>query len=151
MAGYQNRDKLMEMLNGQGAAVPQGNQPGLPQGGAMQAGLPGGGMGGGLGGLLGNLGGALGGAGAGGLLSGGLSDLVDRFRQSGQGDVAESWVNHGPNKDIAPHDLKTTIGADVLETLSQQTGLSQDELLARLSKTLPSAVDQYTPDGRLPA
>jgi uncharacterized protein YidB (DUF937 family) len=40
---------------------------------------------------------------------------------------------------------------DVLATLVQQTGLSQEELLARLSKELPTAVDNYTPDGRLPS
>ncbi|WP_449409985.1 YidB family protein [Methylobacterium komagatae] len=34
--------------------------------------------------------------------------------------------------------------------LARQTGLSHDELLARLSRALPSAVDRYTPDGRLP-
>ncbi len=34
--------------------------------------------------------------------------------------------------------------------LEQQTGLSQEELLARLSRELPTAVDKYTPDGRLP-
>jgi uncharacterized protein YidB (DUF937 family) len=38
----------------------------------------------------------------------------------------------------------------VLATLSQQTGLSREELLARLSKNLPDAVDKYTPEGRLP-
>jgi uncharacterized protein YidB (DUF937 family) len=39
----------------------------------------------------------------------------------------------------------------VLATLSQQTGLSREELLSRLATTLPEAVDKYTPDGRLPA
>ena len=40
---------------------------------------------------------------------------------------------------------------DVLQKLEQQTGLSQQEILDRLSRELPTAVDQYTPDGRLPA
>ena len=34
---------------------------------------------------------------------------------------------------------------------SQQTGLSREEILAKLSKELPTAVDKYTPEGRLPA
>jgi uncharacterized protein YidB (DUF937 family) len=38
----------------------------------------------------------------------------------------------------------------VLATLEEKTGLSQQELLARLSRELPSAIDKYTPDGRLP-
>ena len=57
---------------------------------------------------------------------------------------------HGPNKEISPPQLKQAIGQDVLATLVQQTGLSQEELLARLSRELPTAVDKYTPDGRLP-
>jgi uncharacterized protein YidB (DUF937 family) len=97
------------------------------------------------------LGGLLGGTSLGDLLSGGLRDLVDRFNQKGQGEVADSWVNRGPNKQIAPSQLEQAIGPDVLETLTQHTGLSREELLARLSKNLPEAVDKYTPEGRIPA
>ena len=78
IAGYQNRDKIAEMLGG------------LSKPGAAGQG--------GLGGLLGQLSSSLGGAGAGGILSGGLGELIDRFKQSGQGETAESWVKTGPNK-----------------------------------------------------
>ena len=134
LAGYQNRDKLGELLKG----ATGGNAPGV---GNQQ---------GPLGGLLGNLGGTLAGGGVGGLLGNGLSELLERFKQNGQGDAAESWVNKGPNKELPAPQLKQAIGADALAALEQQTGLSQEELLARLSRELPSAVDQYTPDGRLP-
>ncbi len=83
-------------------------------------------------------------------MSGGLGQLLETFRQNGQGETAQSWIERGPNKEIAPPQLKQAIGSDVLATLEQQTGLSQEELLARLSRELPKAVDQYTPDGRLP-
>src|SRR5262245_22700892 len=33
---------------------------------------------------------------------------------------------------------------------SRLTGLSREELLSRLSKNLPEAVDKYTPEGRIP-
>ena len=131
IAGYQNRDKIAEMLKGVGATE---NKPGS---GTHPA----------LGSVLGNLGGA---GGVGGLLGGGLSELLERFKQTGQGEIAQSWVNNGPNKEIAPPQLKQAIGADVRATLEKQTGLSQDELLARLSRELPAAVDKYTPDGLLP-
>jgi uncharacterized protein YidB (DUF937 family) len=39
----------------------------------------------------------------------------------------------------------------VIDMLVKQTGLSREELLSRLSKVLPEAVDKLTPDGRLPA
>ena len=125
VAGYQNRDKIAEMLRNAGGdqAKPGTGDP---------------------------LGGMLGGAGAGGLLSGGLGELLDKFKQNGEGETAESWVNQGPNKEVSPPQLKRAIGADVLAQLQQQTGLSQEELLARLSRELPDAVDKYTPEGRLP-
>ena len=135
LAGYQNRDKLAELLKGAGNS---NAQPGA----SNQQGP--------LGGLLGNLGGALAGGGVGGLLNGGLGELLERFKQNGQGDTAESWVGKGPNKELPPPQLKQAIGDDVLAALEQQTGLSQEELLARLSRELPAAVDRYTPDGRLP-
>jgi uncharacterized protein YidB (DUF937 family) len=134
LAGYQNRDKLAEML--------QGATGGGPSAGNRQQGP--------LGGLLGNLGGALAGGGVGGLLNGGLSELLERFKQNGEGDAAQSWVDKGPNKELAPGQLRQAIGPDVLAALESQTGLSQEELLARLSRQLPDAVDRYTPDGRLP-
>ena len=86
----------------------------------------------------------------GGILGGGLAELVDRFKQSGYGETAESWVASGPNRPVTPAELQQAIGPDVLETLSRQTGLSHQELLARLSRELPEAVDKYTPQGRLP-
>ena len=85
------------------------------------------------------------------MLGGGLNELVERFRQSGQGKIADSWVGHGPNKEVAPNQLEQAIGPDVLATLSQQTGLSREDILARLSRELPTAVDRYTPEGRLPS
>jgi len=136
LAGYQNRDKLAELLKGAGAG--SNNTRASPQQGP-------------LGGLLGSLSGVAAGGGVGGLLGGGLGELLDRFKQNGQGDAAESWINKGPNKELPPPQLKQAIGPDVLAALEQQTGLSQEELLARLSRELPSAVDQYTPDGRIPA
>ena len=75
---------------------------------------------------------------------------MDRFKQNGHGDAADLWVGTGPNKQLPASDLEKAIGPDVLATLSQQTGLSHQELLARLSRELPNAVDKYTPQGRLP-
>jgi uncharacterized protein YidB (DUF937 family) len=107
--------------------------------------------GGGLGNILaGGLGGLLGGGAAGSVLSGGLGDLLKQFQQNGQGDVANSWVGKGPNKAIAPGDLANALGADQLDQLSSQSGLSRDELLQGLSKYLPQVVDHLTPEGRLP-
>jgi uncharacterized protein YidB (DUF937 family) len=135
MAGYQNRDKIAEWLkNAQQKMDSPAEGPGASAGGA----------------LPGKLGGALAGKSIGDVLSNGLRDLVDNFKQAGHGEAADSWVGHGPNRQIGPSDLEKALGPDVLATLSQQTGLSREEILSRLSKNLPEAVDKYTPQGRIP-
>jgi len=136
VAGYQNRDKLKEMLGGRNQASGGAPGPLNPQGAQ--------------GGVLGNLGGLLGGASAGGVLSGGLRDLVERFKQSGNAEAADSWVKTGPNQPIGSDRIEQAIGPEVLGTLAERTGLSREELLARLTRDLPGAVDQFTPEGRLP-
>jgi uncharacterized protein YidB (DUF937 family) len=92
----------------------------------------------------------LGGGAAGSLLSGGLGDLVRSFQQRGQGDKANSWVAKGANAPIAPPDLEQVLGEDRIAWLMRETGMPREELLAGLSKELPDAVDQLTPEGRLP-
>ena len=142
VAGYQNRDKIAEMLGGIGksTSADRGQGGSAPADGGQ----------GGIGGLLGQLSSGIGGASAGGILNSGLSELVDRFKQNGHAETADSWVGTGPNKPITPPQLQQAIGPDVLDSLSKQTGLSQEELLGRLSRELPNAVDKYMPQGRLP-
>lgn len=143
LAGYQNRDKLAELLGGGQGAPATANSRAAPTG----PGSSGGGLGGLVGGLLGNQRGAA----PGSFLNSGLGEMLERFHQAGHGAAAQSWVNQGPNQEIAPQHLEQALGPDVLATLAQRTGLSRDELLSRLSRELPSAVDRYTPDGRIPA
>lgn len=122
---------------------------------APSGGMATGGLSGGLGGLLqGNLGGVLGGLLAGGaagsVLSGGLNDLLKQFQDAGHGDAANSWVGPGANKQISSNDLASALGADQINTLTTQTGMSRDELLEGLAQQLPNIIHQLTPDGRLP-
>ena len=135
VAGYQNRDKIAEWLNA--AQRKAGTLAQTPEGSAA-------------GSLPGNLGGILAGTSLGDLLSGGLRDLVNTFKHAGQGEAADSWVAPGPNKPIGRSELQQAIGPEVLETLSRQTGLSREEIVSRLCRNLPEAVDKYTPDGRIP-
>jgi uncharacterized protein YidB (DUF937 family) len=141
LAGYQNRDRIAEMLRGadRGAA---GRTGAPPAAGADQVRADG---------ILADIGKSLGAGGAGGFLGGGLGQLVDHFRQNGHGEAADSWVRQGPNRDLAPQEVRQALGPDLLEALAQRTGLSHDELTSRLSRTLPDAVDRYTPGGMMPA
>ncbi len=88
-------------------------------------------------------------SGAGGLL-GGLGGLLEKFQQSGHGDVAKSWVGSGQNQPISPGPLSSALGPAIIMTLAQKTGLSEQEVKAQLSQALPGFVDKLTPQGRLP-
>lgn len=122
-------------------------QPAPRSGGDLGTALPGGRGGGGLGDILGGL---LGGAAAGTVLNGGLGGLLKQLQESGQGDVAKSWVGKGPNKQISEGDLADALGGNTLNELSRQSGMDQGDLLSGLRQYLPHFVDQLTPDGRVP-
>lgn len=144
VAGYQHRDKIAEILKGLQSGKATTNPDGTPSQNRGE-------MGDLLGGLTnGGLGSILGGTSAGGILSGGLGGLLDQFKQNGLGDRADSWVATGPNQGIQDDELSRALGDDVLGELTAKTGLSREEILNRLSRELPKAVDDLTPDGTVP-
>lgn len=85
----------------------------------------------------------------GGLL-GGLGGLIDKFRNAGQGEVIDSWVGKGPNKQIEPGQLQASLGQSTISDLARKAGMSEQDLLAQLSQVLPGLVDGLTPHGRMP-
>ena len=83
-------------------------------------------------------------------LAQGLSDLLKDFQHKGFGETVKSWIETGPNKAVSTSELEQALGPDKIAWLMQQTGLSREALLEGLSRELPAAVDQLTPDGRVP-
>jgi uncharacterized protein YidB (DUF937 family) len=90
------------------------------------------------------------GAQQGGLL-GGLGGLLERLKQSGHADTASSWVGTGQNQPIQPKDLGSALGQTTISDLARSSGMTEQELLAQLSKVLPGVVDKLTPDGTVPS
>lgn len=124
IAGYQNRDKIADMVKSVtgGGAAPGGVDKSVTD--------------------------AVSNAGQGGI-TGAIGDIVDSFRKAGHGSAADSWVATGPNQPVTPQQTAGALGGDLIDALVKQTGLSREELLARLAQVLPQAVDQMTPTGRL--
>lgn len=89
--------------------------------------------------------------GLGGMLGGGLGGLLNQFQQHGMGDVAQSWVGTGPNRPVSPDQLQQVFGDQQVDQWAQQSNMPKHDLLSQLSKYLPSAVDQMTPTGQVPA
>ncbi len=126
VAGYQNRDKIGEFIKGL-------DDPSSPAGGMLERAKKG-----------------MGDSPMATSIKDGVAELVERFRQNGQGAVADSWVVTGPNTDITEVQLENALGPDLIDRLTRKTGLSRETLLSRLSQILPEAVDQLTPDGQMP-
>ena len=131
-----------------------GGASGAPTSGSARTGAPGAGTDGGLGDILGGI---LGGRSPGGATAGRrssgldeLSDIVEQFDKNGQGDVAQSWVGPGKNKEVSPDEMGAVLDPGTVDQLAKTTGIDRDELLAGLAQTLPGVVDRLTPNGRLP-
>jgi uncharacterized protein YidB (DUF937 family) len=134
VAGYQHRDKIGDMLRKGAAKDPQLGDAGL----------------GGLSSFLGEIGALFTGHNAGNTLSEGVGSLVERLRSAGHADAADSWISTRDNHPLPADHLESALGEDTLAELTQKTGLTRSEVLDRLSRVIPDAVNGFTPDGRLP-
>lgn len=119
---YQNRDKISDAIRGAGRDTDPNNPPG---------------------GLMEQL--------SKGVSGTALGDVLDRFRNTGAGAKVDSWVRQGPNEPIATQEVESAIDDETLSSLSEQTGLSREELIARITQALPEAVDKMTPNGEIPS
>ena len=81
---------------------------------------------------------------------GGLQGVVNEFEKKGLGGTVRSWVGTGPNQPISPEEVHKVLGPELLQQLSQKSGLSVQDLTQKLSQVLPQAVDKMTPDGTIP-
>ncbi|RLP24081.1 DUF937 domain-containing protein [Mesorhizobium sp. YM1C-6-2] len=79
-----------------------------------------------------------------------LGELLERFRSTGAGQKVDSWIRQGPNEPLDEGEVEAAIDDETLSSLSIQTGLSKQELVARITGALPAAVDRLSPEGELP-
>ena len=75
---------------------------------------------------------------------------MDKLQKGGLGNLVNSWVGSGQNQPASPNQLGPALGPDIIKTLAQRSGLSEEELTRQLSQVLPGLVDKLTPNGRLP-
>ena len=130
VAGYQNRDRISDMLSDARQKSAASGPDLVPAGGGFVA--------------------EIGQFFQGCSVSTALGDLVDRFKAAGQGDAADSWVSDKANTPLGVGALEAALGQETLADLAQKTGLSQAEVLLRLNVALPDVVNRFTPNGRLP-
>lgn len=92
----------------------------------------------------------------GGLLGGGsdkggidLGSLVGNLKNSGLGDVAESWLGDGDNAEISGSQLEGLLGSDKIQEAASQLGTDSGSLLDGLKDMIPQVVDKSSSGGNL--
>ena len=82
---------------------------------------------------------------------GGLSKLVQNAHASGLSSEADSWVGTGETQPITADQAKQVVGADVVQQVAQQAGVSEDEAAGVIARVVPQVVNGLTPNGQVPS
>lgn len=81
---------------------------------------------------------------------GGLNAIVAKLQQAGFGDQVKSWIGNGQNLPITAEQLQQVLGSDTVKQLAARFNIPVDQLAKVLAQQLPAAVDQASPEGKLP-
>jgi uncharacterized protein YidB (DUF937 family) len=83
----------------------------------------------------------------GGLLaqSGGLQGLANKFAQSGQGNVFQSWVGMGENQPVSNDQIQNALGSEQVKKM----GIDPAQASSFLAEYMPKIVDKLTPAGKI--
>jgi uncharacterized protein YidB (DUF937 family) len=66
---------------------------------------------------------------------GGLQGVVSEFEKNGLGATVQSWVGTGPNQTISQDEVHRVLGPELLQQLSEKSGLSVQDLTLRSCRT----------------
>jgi uncharacterized protein YidB (DUF937 family) len=85
-----------------------------------------------------------------GAVGGGLPTLLAQLENAGLGKHVQSWIGHGENMPVTPEQLAPAFTPEQLRAWADQAGTTPEALLKILAEALPHAIDQATPEGKLP-
>ena len=88
---------------------------------------------------------------AGFLKNGGLNKILSGFQEKGMSSQASSWVGTGDNEPVSGTEVEEIVGADEIQAIAQQLGISNEQAADAVAEVLPRVVDQVSPEGELPA
>ncbi len=83
--------------------------------------------------------------------NGGIGAVLARFQQQGHSQAVASWVSTGENDPISTGAVGDIVGMDELSRMSQQLGVSQDEVASGFAQILPQVVNHLTPAAEVPS
>lgn len=80
---------------------------------------------------------------------GDLQTLVNQLQTGGLDAQVKSWLSNNPNLPVDAEQLRAALGNQQVRELAERFGLPVDATLDLLSKHLPAAIDQASPNGTL--
>lgn len=82
--------------------------------------------------------------------NGGLEGVLNKFRQGGLAQQADSWVGTGQNMNISADQLQHVLGSSTISDLASQLGMPADQAGSALAQMLPDIINRLTPQGQVP-
>lgn len=81
---------------------------------------------------------------------GGYQGILSRLEQSGLGNKVDSWLStNAANLPVSPDEIRAALGDERLRQLATKFGVPADQVADLVSRHLPQAVDQSSPNGVL--
>ena len=81
--------------------------------------------------------------------NGGLEGVLEKFRQGGLEQQADSWVSTDQNMSISAEQLQQVFGSSTISDLASRLGMSENQAGSAMAQTLPEVIDRLTPHGRV--
>ena len=82
--------------------------------------------------------------------NGGLGGVLERFRQGGLGQHADSWVSTGQNMSLSAEQLQQVFGSSTISDLASRLGMSENQAGSAMAQVLPEVINRLTPAGQVP-
>jgi uncharacterized protein YidB (DUF937 family) len=83
--------------------------------------------------------------------AGGLQGLLAKLQAGGLGEASQSWVGTGANQPVAPEQLGSALGPDLMDMIARQMGGNTQQASSTMADLLPDLIDRLTPQGQMPA
>jgi uncharacterized protein YidB (DUF937 family) len=83
------------------------------------------------------------------IAKGGLSGILEKFKQAGLGDVASSWIGKGDNKPVTADQVHVVFGPAEIAAIAAKLGIQPADISKAMAKVLPSLIDKLTPHGKI--
>jgi uncharacterized protein YidB (DUF937 family) len=83
--------------------------------------------------------------------NGGLSGVLEKFKEGGLAEQAASWVGTGENLPISADQIASVLGNSQIGEIATKFGIDPNTLSAQIAEHLPAIVDKLTPNGEVPS